>query len=79
MQLGTRWPAGGQPPARLSDDWVAAIRTAEANGCDLGSWTLTWLEGYPRIVHDSGIEIGIGGTPLPEGGKSAGNDDGDDW
>ncbi|MFM6974921.1 MAG: hypothetical protein ACKOXM_07340 [Agromyces sp.] len=64
MQLGTRWAAGSTPPARLCPEWIAAIRDAEANGCSTGAWTLTWLEGYPRIVHDSGREIGVGGTPL---------------
>lgn len=66
MQLGTRWRAGDEPPARLTGEWVAAIRAAEADGCTTGSWTLTWLEGYPRIVHDSGREIGIGGTAFSD-------------
>lgn len=73
MQLGTRWPAGGQPPARLTEPWLAAIRAAEAEDCGSGSWTLTWLEGYPRVVHDSGREIGIGGTQFPEAPAD------DDW
>lgn len=75
MQLGTRWPAGCTPPARLSDVWVLAIRAAEADGCAQGNWTLTWLEGYPRIVHDNGREVGIGGSPL---GEVDSNDE-DDW
>lgn len=69
MQLGTRWAAGSTPPARLGSEWLAAIAAAEAEDCGTGSWTLTWLEGYPRIVHDSGRELGLGGTPL----------DNDDW
>lgn len=75
MQLGTRWPAGGTPPARLSEAWIIAIREAESSGCDQGSWTLTWLEGYPRVIHDSGREIGIGGSPLVEVDST----DEDDW
>ena len=75
MQLGTRWRAGETPPASLSETWVEAIRSAEANGCDHGSWTLTWLEGYPRVIHDNGREIGIGGSPLAEIDSS----DEDDW
>lgn len=64
MQLGTRWPAGSTPPARLGPEWVEAIQMAESEDCGSGSWTLTWLESYPRIVHDNGREIGVGGTPL---------------
>lgn len=71
MQLGTRWQAGSTPPSKLSPEWVKAIRQAETEDCQTGSWTLTWLEGYPRVVHDNGREVGVGGTPLA--------DDSNDW
>ena len=67
MRLGTRWPVGQTPPSALDEAWCAAIARAEAGGITTGSWTLTWLEGYPRVTHDSGLEIGIGGTPHAAG------------
>ena len=60
MQLGTRWPAGAIPPSKLSAEWLAAIAVAEAEGCDTGFWTLTWLEGRPRVAHDSGLQLVVG-------------------
>lgn len=54
MQLGTRWAFGAEPPARLPDAVVAAIREVETEaGSPLDAsnatrrWTLTWLEGAP--------------------------------
>lgn len=72
MQLGSRWVAGTTPPPSLGPEWVTAIRQAESEDCAVGSWTLTWLEGYPRVVHDNGREVGVGGTPIDV-------DAGDDW
>lgn len=55
MQLGTRWPVGGEPPARLPVEVTATIREVE-NSFDAGSssrrWTLTWLEGRPIVELD---------------------------
>ena len=49
MQLGSRWRVGDPPhtavPAVLHD----AIATAEAEHSAGSSWTLTWLEGRPRV------------------------------
>jgi hypothetical protein len=61
MQLGTRWALGAEPPARLPDAVVAAIRTVEQEAAPAGSqgsdasarrWTLTWLEGRPVVELD---------------------------
>lgn len=55
MRLGTRWRAGAEPPARLPDAVLAAIRSVEAEQAGrLGdrSWTLTWLEGQPVVELD---------------------------
>jgi hypothetical protein len=58
MQLGTRWNVGDQPPARLSDDIVAAINGVEAEiGQRPWRWTLTWLEGRPVVELDDGTTI----------------------
>lgn len=68
MQLGTRWPVGGETPSRLPDDVVAAIRSVEASlaGVETAQWrwTLTWLEGKPVVELDDGtvIRLGADGT-----------------
>lgn len=63
MQLGTRWTLGDEPPARLPEAVIAAIREVES-ATPLGvtraieaagyprRWTLTWLEGRPRVELD---------------------------
>ncbi|WP_207457307.1 hypothetical protein [Desertivibrio insolitus] len=61
MQLGTRWPVGGDTPARLPAAVVDAVRTVEAEvaGFDTSAWrwTLTWLEGRPIVELDDGTVI----------------------
>lgn len=58
MQLGSRWRVGAQPPARLSEELVAAIRAVEAELDDATmSWTLTWLEGRPVVELDDGTTL----------------------
>jgi hypothetical protein len=61
MQLGTRWPIGAEPPARLPDSVVAAIATVEIElaGIDTTGWrwTLTWLEGRPVVELDDGTTL----------------------
>ena len=63
MQLGTRWTVGGQPPARLPEAMVVAVREVEdelaAESVDTGTWgwTLTFLEGKPIVELDDGTSI----------------------
>ncbi|MFJ3381398.1 hypothetical protein ACIPJ2_13420 [Curtobacterium sp. NPDC090217] len=63
MQLGTRWNVGGEPPARLVEALVVAVRTvedelaAEAVDTTGWGWTLTFLEGKPRVELDDGTSI----------------------
>lgn len=63
MQLGTRWSVGGQPPARLPEAMVVAVRGVEdelaAESVDASSWgwTLTFLEGKPMVALDDGTSI----------------------
>jgi hypothetical protein len=63
MQLGTRWSVGGQPPARLPETMVVAVRgvedelTAEAVDTATWGWTLTFLEGKPIVELDDGASI----------------------
>jgi len=61
MQLGTRWTVGGEPPARLPDAVVAAVREVETELGDVDTsawrWTLTWLEGRPIVELDDGTTL----------------------
>jgi hypothetical protein len=61
MQLGTRWPVGGETPSRLPQVVVDAVRGVEAElaGIDTTTWrwTLTWLEGNPVVELDDGTVI----------------------
>ena len=62
MQLGTRWSVGEQPPARLTEGMVDAIRAVEAEIGDRPDWrwTLTWLESRPVVALDDGTTIRMG-------------------
>jgi hypothetical protein len=61
MQLGTRWIVGAEPPAKLPDAVVAALREVEAELGDVDTsawrWTLTWLEGRPVVELDDGTTL----------------------
>jgi hypothetical protein len=64
MQLGTRWPVGGETPARLPESIAAAVRSVETELMDTDvsqwRWTLTWLEGRPVVELDDGTTIRLG-------------------
>jgi hypothetical protein len=61
MQLGTRWNVGGEPPARLPEAMVVAVRGVEdelaVESVDTATWgwTLTFLEGKPIVELDDGM------------------------
>ena len=61
MQLGTRWPVGGEVPPRVPDAMIAAIREVETELADVDTtqwrWTLTWLEGRPVVELDDGTRL----------------------
>ncbi len=61
MQLGTRWPVGGETPSLLPESVVEAVRSVETELMDtdttLWRWTLTWLEGRPVVELDDGTVI----------------------
>ncbi|WP_308490972.1 hypothetical protein [Microbacterium terrisoli] len=63
MQLGTRWAVGAEPPARLSSEVVAELRSVEAglpaSERGVARWTLTWLEGRPVAELDLGIVVTV--------------------
>jgi hypothetical protein len=66
MQLGTRWRAGAEPPARLTGEFAAQIRTVEAdlppNEQGVAWWTLTFLEGRPVAELDTGVIVTLDHT-----------------
>ena len=61
MQLGTRWPVGGEVPGRVPAAVVSAVRDIEseltATDTSQWRWTLTWLEGRPVVDLDDGTVI----------------------
>ncbi|WIB27417.1 hypothetical protein [Curtobacterium sp. MCSS17_015] len=63
MQLGTRWNVGAEPPARLPETMVVAVRRVEdelaAESVDASTWrwTMTFLEGKPMVELDDGTSI----------------------
>ncbi len=65
MQLGTRWTAGGEPPASLPAPMRAQIAAVEAVipsdqlGQPAPRWTLTWLEGKPIAQLDTGVIVSL--------------------
>lgn len=62
MQLGTRWQAGGDPPADLPAvmrDEIAKVEAALPRVGPMPMWTLTWLESRPIAELDSGIEVTV--------------------
>ena len=62
MQLGTRWAMGSEPPARLPERVIAAIREVERRDTAASPsrrWTLTWLEGLPIVDLDPEPESDI--------------------
>ena len=66
MQLGTRWTAGGEPPAAAARA-RSARRSRPSKPCipadQLGQpaprWTLTWLEGRPIAELDTGVIVSL--------------------
>lgn len=64
MRVGSRWPVGGTPPAGLPAPLLDAVRAEEAqlpqDGDSAESWTLTWLEGRPRLaLGRAGVELWV--------------------
>jgi hypothetical protein len=63
MQLGTRWTVGAEPPARLPETMIVAVREVEdelaheAVDTTGWRWTLTFLEGKPVVELDDGTAI----------------------
>lgn len=52
MQLGARWRVGEPPHRSLPDELREVVAEHEAAQPDAQAWTLTWLEGKPRLALD---------------------------
>lgn len=85
MQLGSRWRVGETPPAKLPEALIEEIRGFEAGHRDAlvgASWTLTYLEGLPRLTVGDGrvLTLDRNGSPCWIGaGEIPGLEDDDDW
>lgn len=87
MQLGARWQAGEAPHRGVPPELHAAVTAQEVAHPDASAWTLTWLEGRPRLTLDDLIRITIDaeGTIISEAIASVNSpivgddDDDDDW
>lgn len=93
MQLGARWRAGDDPHRGVPELLHAEIAVSETRNPSGIAWTLTWLEGRPRV--QLGDESGrlldelavdaaghvVHGDPVSENGAAGSNepDDDDDW
>lgn len=52
MQLGARWRVGDPPHRSVPAELHALIAEHERAHPDADAWTLTWLEGGPRLALD---------------------------
>lgn len=58
MQMGVRWAVGSPPHRSAPPALHEAIANVEAETpSPLGSWTLTWLEGLPRLALDGELRL----------------------
>ncbi|KQV07802.1 hypothetical protein ASC63_11460 [Leifsonia sp. Root112D2] len=63
MQMGTRWPVGGEIPTSLPEVVTLAVHAVEEElealdtNTSAWRWTLTWLERKPVIELDDGTII----------------------
>ncbi|MGO1435143.1 MAG: Fe-S oxidoreductase [Canibacter sp.] len=80
MQLGTRWNTGQTPPGQVPAALRDAIRAHESDHPEASAWTLTWLEGKPRLqlIDEAILTVDARGEAVWE--QSVENDDeDDDW
>lgn len=72
MQLGTRWSVGDAPHHSVPEALHTAIFEQERLHPEATSWTLTWLEGRPRVALDTVVTLTLTaqGEPVIEGESS---------
>ena len=70
MRIGTRWRCGDDVPPAVPEALRARIAAEEAAsaGAPHAVWTLTWLEGRPRVTRDGTTVLTLApdGTALTE-------------
>lgn len=90
MQLGSRWQAGSTPHPGVPEILHDAISAAEQEFSAAHSWTLTWLEGRPRVelfdanatlLQDIGVDPhgNVTSASSSDTDASAEEDTDDDW
>mgnify|MGYP003435185038 FL=1 len=66
MQLGARWTVGAPPHRSVPAVLHEAIAEVEAEAARPdASWTLTWLEGRPRLSLDGELRLTLDGSGDP--------------
>ncbi|WP_244301033.1 Fe-S oxidoreductase [Leucobacter insecticola] len=88
--MGARWRVGESPHRAVPASLYETVREQEARFPEAHSWTLTWLEGRPRLALDDLVLVAVdgqGGVTVTE--ETAGNrevlnqeendEDDDDW
>lgn len=71
MRLGARWKVGDPPHRSLPVELRVFVAETEARNPGSESWTLTWLEGRPRLaLDDVELDDAVPGTE---------EDSDDDW
>lgn len=88
MQLGARWQVGQEPHRSVPPTLFATVAECEGVYPNALSWTLTWLEGRPRLALDDVAEVSVdaagtilvkdlsGSTSSPHNSE---DDDDDEW
>jgi len=59
MQLGARWQTGSPPHRSVPPQLFSAISEQELAHPSAESWTLTWLEGRPRVALDDLVVLSV--------------------
>lgn len=59
MQLGARWQVGNDPHRSVPPTLFDTITACEQAHPSAHAWTLTWLEGRPRLALDDLAEISV--------------------
>lgn len=93
MQMGARWRVGETPHRGVPASLHEIVGAQEARFPEAHSWTLTWLEGRPRLTLDDLVlvtvdaqgEVNVQAAQIltapgaPGGNVEEEDDDDDDW
>lgn len=65
MQMGARWVVGDAPHRSVPPVLLPAIALCEQETPGAESWTLTWLEGRPRLALDGQPRLTLDAVGAP--------------